>query len=51
MPSRRDFLTTLAAGLTASALADRWAMAVWVLGAFLLLLHHFGDWIWALARR
>ena len=26
MPSRRDFLTTMAAGLTASALADRWAM-------------------------
>jgi len=27
MPSRREFLTTMAAGLTASALADRWAMA------------------------
>ena len=27
MPSRRDFLTTMAAGLTVSALADRWAMA------------------------
>ncbi len=27
MPSRRDVLTTMAAGLTASALADRWAMA------------------------
>src|SRR5260370_5807504 len=27
MPARRDFLTTMAAGLTASALADRWAMA------------------------
>ena len=27
MPSRRDFLTTMAAGLTVSALADRWAAA------------------------
>jgi sugar phosphate isomerase/epimerase len=27
MPSRRDFLTTMAAGLTASALADGWVMA------------------------
>ena len=27
MSSRRDFLTTMAAGLTATALADRWAMA------------------------
>jgi sugar phosphate isomerase/epimerase len=27
MPSRRDFLTTIAAGLAASALADRWATA------------------------
>ena len=27
MPSRRDFLTTMAAGLTVSALADRWATA------------------------
>jgi hypothetical protein len=27
MSSRREFLTTMAAGLTAAALADRWALA------------------------
>src|SRR5262249_26848332 len=24
---------------------DRWAMVLWVLGAFILFLHHFADWM------
>jgi hypothetical protein len=29
---------------------DRWAMVLWVLGAFILFLHHFSDWMALLHR-